>query len=144
MLGSRTIAPDENCLPLLPPTPKLTLSQTLALAGGQFSSVAIVRLPPPPTNRKTNPHLDPNHNPNQGAILLWDTERLNLLTIFESRSFNVSFLCLLFYRCFQRNSSDFLWALYTNDFTVLQISLSSVIFFSSNSAVINCPRFSER
>ena len=99
MLGSRTIAPDENCLPLLPPTPKLTLSQTLALAGGQFSSVATVKLPtPPPTNRKTNPHLDPNHNPNQGAILLGDTERLNLLTIFESRSFHLMFLSFVY--CF--------------------------------------------
>ena len=61
--GSRTIAPEENC----PPTPKLTLSQTLTLTEGQSSSVAIVWLSP---NPKTNPHLDPNPNPNRGAIFL--------------------------------------------------------------------------
>ena len=61
--GSRTIAPKENC----PPTPKLTLSQTLTLTEGQSSSVAIVWLSP---NPKTNPHLDPNPNPNRGAIFL--------------------------------------------------------------------------
>ena len=61
--GSRTIVPDENC----PPTPKLTLSQTLTLTGGQFFSGAIVSLPP---NPKTNPDLDPNPNPNRGAIFL--------------------------------------------------------------------------
>ena len=51
----------------LPPTPKLTLSQTLTLTGGQFFSRAIVWLPP---NPKTNPDLEPNPNPNQGAIFL--------------------------------------------------------------------------
>ena len=58
--GSRTIAPEENC----PSTPKLTLSQTLTLTRGQFSSWAIVWLPP---NPKTNPDLDPNPSPNQGG-----------------------------------------------------------------------------
>ena len=50
---------EENC----PPTPKLTLSQTLTL----FSSGAIVWLLP---NPKTNPDLDPNPNPYRGAIFL--------------------------------------------------------------------------
>ena len=62
--GSRTIALEENCLP----TPKLTLTQTLAITGGgQLFSGAIVWSPP---NPKTNPDLDPNPNPNQGAIFL--------------------------------------------------------------------------
>ena len=60
---SRTIAPEKNC----PPTPRLILSQTLALTDGQFSSRAIAWLPP---NPKTNPNLDPNPNPNRGAIFL--------------------------------------------------------------------------
>ena len=46
------------------PIPK-TLTQPLTLTGGQFSSGAIVWLPP---NRKINPNLDPNPNPNRGAI----------------------------------------------------------------------------
>ena len=54
--GSRTIATKENC----PPTPKLTLGQTLTLTGDQFSLGAIVWLPP---NPKTNPNLDPNPQP---------------------------------------------------------------------------------
>ena len=58
---SRTIAPEKNC----PPTPRLILSQTLALTEGQFSSRAIAWLPP---NPKTNPNLDPNPNPNRGVI----------------------------------------------------------------------------
>ena len=61
--SSRTITPKENC----PPTPKLTLSQTLTLTGGQFSLGAIVWLPP---NPKTNPDLDSNPNSNRGAIYL--------------------------------------------------------------------------
>ena len=48
------------------PIPK-TLTQPLTLTGGQFSSGAIVWLPP---NRKINPNLDPNPNPNRGAIFL--------------------------------------------------------------------------
>ena len=52
---------------MLPPTPKLTLSQTLTLTGGQFSLGAVVWLR---TNPKTNPDLDPNPNPNRGAIFL--------------------------------------------------------------------------
>ena len=51
----------------LPPTPKLTLSQTLTLTGGQFSLEKVVRLFP---NPKTNPDLDPNPNPNRWAIFL--------------------------------------------------------------------------
>ena len=42
--NSRTIAPEENCPP--PPNPKLTLNLTPTLTGGQFSSGAIVWLPP--------------------------------------------------------------------------------------------------
>ena len=56
------LPPKKNC----PPTAKLTLSQTLTLAGGQFSSEAMVWLLP---NTKTNPDLDPNLNPNRGAII---------------------------------------------------------------------------
>ena len=41
--NSRTIAPEENCPP---PNPKLTLNLTPTLTGGQFSSGAIVWLPP--------------------------------------------------------------------------------------------------
>ena len=48
-------------------TPKLTLSQTLTLTGGQFFSGAIIWLP---VNPNINPHLDPNPNPNPGAIFL--------------------------------------------------------------------------
>ena len=44
--GSRTIAPKENCRPPSPPTTRLTLSQTLTLTKGQFSSGAIAWLPP--------------------------------------------------------------------------------------------------
>ena len=61
--GSRTIGPDENC----PPTPKLTLTQTLTLTRGQFPLAAIVWLPP---NPKINPNLDPNPNPNRGQFSL--------------------------------------------------------------------------
>ena len=50
----------------LPPTPKLTLTQSLTLTRGQFSFGAIVWLPP---NPKTNPNLDRNPNPNRGTIL---------------------------------------------------------------------------
>ena len=41
--GSRTFAPEENCLRTLKLT--LTLTQTLTLTGVQFSSGAIVRIP---------------------------------------------------------------------------------------------------
>ena len=51
-----------------PPIPKLTLTQTLTLTRVQFSSGAIIWLPPP--NPKTNPNLDQNPNPNWGAVLL--------------------------------------------------------------------------
>ena len=61
--GSTAIAPEENCLPI----PKLTLSQTLTLTVGKNFSDAIVCSPP---NTKTNPDLDPNANPNQGAIFI--------------------------------------------------------------------------
>ena len=47
------------------PTPNLTLSRILTR--GQFSSGAIVWLPP---NPKTNPNLDRNPNSNRGAIFL--------------------------------------------------------------------------
>ena len=57
-LGSSTIAP---------PTPKLTLTQTVTLTRGQFSSGAIVWLPP---NPNTSPNLDSNPNPKRGAIYL--------------------------------------------------------------------------
>ena len=50
---------------IAPPTPKLTLTQSLTLTGGQFSSGAIVWLHP---NPKTNPNLDPNPNPKRGAF----------------------------------------------------------------------------
>ena len=60
-LGSSTIAPEENC----PPTPKLTLTQTLTLNSGQFSSGANVWLSP---NPNTSPNLDSNPNPKRGAI----------------------------------------------------------------------------
>ena len=59
--GSRTTAPEKN----MPSTPKLTLTQTLTLTGEQFSSRTIFWLP---LNPKTNPNLDPDHNPNRGAI----------------------------------------------------------------------------
>ena len=61
--GSRTIAPEENC----PPTPKLTLIQTITLTGGHFSSYETVWLPP---NSKTNPNLDPSPNANRKAVFL--------------------------------------------------------------------------
>ena len=51
----------------LPPTAKLTLSQTLTLTGGWFLSGAIVWLS---SNPKSNPDLDPNLNANGGAIFL--------------------------------------------------------------------------
>ena len=49
----------EKLLPrkIAPPAPKLTLTQTLTLTRRQFSSGAIVSLPPP-----TNPSLDQNSN----------------------------------------------------------------------------------
>ena len=56
-----------SALGRLPPSPKLTLRQTLALTGGQFSSGAIVWLPP---NPKTNPDLDPKPIPKRRAIFL--------------------------------------------------------------------------
>ena len=46
------------------PNPKLTLTQTLTLSGGQFSSGAIVWLLP---NPKTKPNLNSNPNPNRGG-----------------------------------------------------------------------------
>ena len=57
---------------IAPPSPKVTLSQTLTLTGGWwgrggFFSVAIVWLSP---NHKNNPALEPNPNPNQGIIFL--------------------------------------------------------------------------
>ena len=48
--GSRTIAPEENCHP----TPKLTLTQPLALTRSQIFSGPIFWLPP---NPKTNSNL---------------------------------------------------------------------------------------
>ena len=63
-MGSRAIAPEENCSL---PTPKLTLSQTLTLIEGQFSLEANVWFRPKP---KINPDLDLNPNPNRGAIFL--------------------------------------------------------------------------
>ena len=58
-------APAEN----FPPTPILTITETLSLTwgggGGEFSSWAIVWFP---RNPKTNPNLDPNPNPKRGAI----------------------------------------------------------------------------
>ena len=60
--SSRAISPEENCSP---PTPKLTLTQTLTLTMGRFSSEAIVYLPP---NPKTNPNLDQNPTINRGQF----------------------------------------------------------------------------
>ena len=60
-VGSRTISPEEN----FPPTPKVTLIQTLTLTGEQFSTGAIVWLPPYPIS---NPNFDPNPNPNRGKF----------------------------------------------------------------------------
>ena len=57
---SRTIAPEENCSP----TPKLTLTQLLALTRSQIFSGAIFWLPP---NPKTNPNLDQNPNRKWGG-----------------------------------------------------------------------------
>ena len=72
--GSRTIAPPlptPNCprgnLPPLPPTPKLTLTQTLTLTRGQFSTMAIVWLPP---TLKLTLTLTQTPIPNRGAIFL--------------------------------------------------------------------------
>ena len=56
-----------SALGRLPPSPKLTLRQTLALTGGQFSSGAIVWLSP---NPKTSPDLDPKPIPKRRAIFL--------------------------------------------------------------------------
>ena len=50
-----------------PPTPKLTITETLSVTGRQFSLWSIVSLPP---NPKINPNLDPKPNPKQWAILL--------------------------------------------------------------------------
>ena len=52
----------ENC----PPTPELTLTQTLTPNMGQFSSGGNCLFAPPP-NPKTNPSLDQNPNPNGGG-----------------------------------------------------------------------------
>ena len=49
----------------MPPTPNLTLSQTLTLTRGQFFSGAIVWLLP--TNPKTNAYLDQKPNLNRGG-----------------------------------------------------------------------------
>ena len=58
------IAPEEKC----PPTPKLTLSQTLTLTRGQFFLGTIVWLPP---NPKTTPDLHQNSNFNwEGGTFL--------------------------------------------------------------------------
>ena len=72
-----------------PPTPKLILSQTLTLTGGQFSSWGIVWLPP---NPKTNSDLDPNPNPNRGEgnFPLGAIVRIHHKTIFSS--FNLKLL----------------------------------------------------
>ena len=59
--GSRTIASEENS----PPTPKLILSQTPTLTGGQPFSGELVWLLP---NSETNSHLDPSPNPNWGQF----------------------------------------------------------------------------
>ena len=53
----------DNC----PPIPKLTLSQTLTLTGGQYSSGAISWLP---SNPKIKPDLVPAPNPNRGVLFL--------------------------------------------------------------------------
>ena len=57
LLPPRKIAPNPKTIPKLNPNPNK----------GQFSSDAIVWLI---LNHKTNPDLDPNYNPNQGAIFL--------------------------------------------------------------------------
>ena len=63
--------PPPNCprgnLPPLPPTPKLTLTQTLTLTRGQFSTMAIVWLPP---TLKLTLTLTQTPIPNRGAIFL--------------------------------------------------------------------------
>ena len=56
--GSRKNAPEKN----FPPTPKLTLSQTLTLTGVGGLSSGDNRLVAP--NPITNPNLGPNSNPN--------------------------------------------------------------------------------
>ena len=54
----------ENC----PPTPELTLTQTLTPNMGQFSFGGNCLFAPPP-NPKTNPSLDQNPNPNRGGAI---------------------------------------------------------------------------
>ena len=49
------------------PTPKLTLTQTVTLTRGQFSSGGIIWLS---SNPKTNHNLDPNSNPNRGGAIV--------------------------------------------------------------------------
>ena len=65
------LPPPPNCprgnLSPLPPTPKLTLTQTLTLTRGQFSTMAIVWLPP---TLKLTLTLTQTPIPNRGAIFL--------------------------------------------------------------------------
>ena len=77
---------NQTVLGQLPPTPKLTLTQTLTLNVGQFFSEAIVWLPP---NPKTNPNLDRNHNPNRGTIFLGgQLSRYLIKHVFLTAAFN--------------------------------------------------------
>ena len=73
------------------------------LTGWQFSSGAIVWLPP---NPKTNPHLDPNSNPNWGQIFLGgnclDTVCTNCTKPFIHIQ-NMYFLWTFFIRPFQEH-----------------------------------------
>ena len=80
----------------LPPTPKLTLTETLTLTMVLFSSRAIFWLPP---KLKTNPNLDPNRYPNRGVVFLGEqlygyhlAQRISMVFGLKKRGGNISLL----------------------------------------------------
>ena len=75
---------EENC----PPTPTLTLTQTLNITKGQYFPGGIAWFSP---NSKTNPNLDRNTNPNRGAIFLGEQLSGYRVLAFKQRLVPVGF-----------------------------------------------------
>ena len=117
--GSRTIAPPPpNCprgnLPPLPPTPKLTLTQTLTLTRGQFSTMAIVWLPP---TLKLTLTLTQTPIPNRGAIV-----RIPGLTQAGQKSLTIGIL--IFKVCLEMS--------WSKAFTIVKKNLAHFVPFQSS------------
>ena len=104
LCSSRTISPEENC----PPTPKLTLTQSLTLTEGQCFSGEIVCLPPNPKtkpNRKTPTLTEGQFSSRGEGVAIF---RIPFLFILKKYPENFAFSILRILKLYAREVCKFL------------------------------------